>query len=378
MTSAVTARFFRAVFSLLIGFFLTAMVSMPGETTAWAQEQESEPPQEIRVGYRVTPPFVMRNADGDFTGMATELWKEIEAGLNVTASYTEYETIADLLAAVEAEELDIAVGAISITEDRAEVVDFTQPWFDSGLRIMIDDRSSSSLVNIWNGLAEAGYLRYYGWLLVFIVLGTIGLTFFDRHFDKNFPRRWRDGVSESFYAVMLVVTKGSLPSRSKLFGWIGRVFAAFWLVIGIAVVAYVTSSVTSVMTSIAITGSVTGPDDLPGHTVGVFRGSSAENLVRREGYDFVTYSGIETAVEGLRNAEVDALVADAPVLEYFKAQNPSLGLDVVGRLFAPDKFGFALPYGQDTLIYPVTVRLLALKENGYLTELSQQYFGDER
>ncbi len=377
MSSTGRARIVAAGFSILLGLLLSLSGPVAGpQSGAWAQEAEM--PREVRVGYRATPPFVTRDEDGRFTGMAAELWKEIAEGLDIKATYVEYPTVADLLAAVRAKELDVAVGAISITEDRAEVVDFTQPWFDSGLRVMVDDRSASSLANIWNGLAEAGYLRYYAWLLVFIILGTIGLTFFDRHFDKNFPRRWRDGVAESFYAVMLVVTKGSLPSRTKLFGWIGRLFAAFWLVIGIAVVAYVTSSVTSVMTNIAITGSITGPDDLPGRTVGVFRGSTAEALARRQGYNFITYGGIEEAVDGLRSAEVDALVADAPVLEYYKAQNPGLGLDVVGRLFAPDKFGFALPYGQDTLIYPVTVRLLALQENGFVTELSRKYFGNER
>ena len=51
---------------------------------------------------------------------------------------------------------------------------------------------------------------------------------------------------------------------------------------------------------------------------------------------------------------------------------------MVGRIFAPDKFGFALPYGQDTLIYPITVRLLSLQEDGIVRALAQQYFGDER
>ncbi|MAM10729.1 MAG: ABC transporter substrate-binding protein [Rhizobiaceae bacterium] len=357
--------------------FSLVFLALCGSAAPSFSQQTGEPLQ-IRVGYRVLPPFITKQDDGTLTGMASELWREIEDGFNIEPTYVEYETVADLLAATAARDVDVAVGAISITEERAELVDFTQPWFDSGLRVMVDDRASSSLINVWNGLAEAGYLRYYAWLLVLILIGTIGLTVFDRHFDKNFPKRWRDGVAESFYAVMLVVTRGSLPSRAKLFGWYGKIFSAFWLIIGIAVVAYITSSVTSVMTSIAITGSITGPDDLPGRTVGVFRGSTAENRMRRNGIDFITYTGMDDAVAALRSAEIDAIVGDAPVLEYFKAQNPELGLDVVGRIFAPDKFGFALPYGQDTLIQPITVRLLALQEDGVVRALAQQYFGNER
>ena len=261
---------YRASKSLYIRSLLVALVALTWfGSVRPLMAQETDEPRAITVGYRVLPPFITVNSDGELGGMAADLWQEIEDGFNVKPTYVQYQTVGDLLTATAAKEVDVAIGAISITEERAERVDFTQPWFDSGLRVMVDDRSHSSLANIWNGLAEAGFLRYYAWLLLFIFVGTIGLTLFDRHFDKNFSRRWRDGLAESFYAVMLVVTKGTLPSRTKLFGWIGRVFAAFWLIIGIAVVAYVTSSVTSVMTSIAISGSITGPDDLPGRTIGV-------------------------------------------------------------------------------------------------------------
>ncbi|WP_174802084.1 transporter substrate-binding domain-containing protein [Martelella limonii] len=366
--------------ALVHGFLLALLILGFGGalSSPVSAQQQDVAPRTVTVGYRILPPFVTKDSEGNLGGMAVDLWREIEAGFNVAPTMVEFETVADMLAATAARELDVAIGAISITEERAERVDFTQPWFDSGLRIMVDDRSSSSLANIWNGLAEAGYLRYYAWLLVFILIATVGLTLFDRRFDKTFTRRWPDGIAESFYAVMLVATRGSLPSRSKLFGWYGKIFSAFWLVIGIAIVAYITSSVTSVMTSIAITGNITGPEDLPGRTVGVFRGSTAETRMRRNGVAFATYTDMDQAVEALRAADIDAIVGDAPVLEYYKAQHPDLGLDVVGRIFAPDKFGFALPYGQDTLIYPITVRLLSLQEDGIVRALAQQYFGDER
>lgn len=348
---------------------------------AQAQAQDTAPadgPEEITVGYRAIPPFVVRGEDGELGGMAAELWERIAEGVQLSSRYVEYDTVADLLAATAANEVDVAVGAISITKERAERVDFTQPWFDSGLRIMVDNTASSSLGNLWNGLAEAGYLKYYAWLVVLILLSTIGLTVFDRRFDKNFPTRWRDGVAESFYSVMLVVTKGTLPSRSRLFGWYGRLFSALWLIVGIAAVAYVTSSVTSVMTSIAISSGIDGPEDLSGRTVGVFRGSTAENLMRQEGVELVTYSDIDTAVEGLRDNDIDAFVGDSPVLEYYKFKNPDLGLDVIGPRFSPEKYGFALPYGEDTLVYPITLRLLALQEDGVVDEIADDYFGDER
>jgi polar amino acid transport system substrate-binding protein len=362
----------------LIAFAAIILIGLAG--VAMAQDAPAAPQADknVTVGYHISPPFVMRDSDGKLHGMAIELWTKIAEEEGYTFSYREYPTISGLLKATQKGDIDIAVGNVSITEQRATSVDFTQPWFDAGLRVMIDRKGTTGFSDVWNGLWDAGYIKAYGWIAFLIIISTIGLTFFDRHFDENFPKRWRDGFAESFYAVMLVATKGTLPSRTKLFGWVGRIFSALWLIVGIAVFAYVASSVTSVMTSLAIQGNITGPDDLSGHTVGVFTGSISENLMADEGVDLRRFDGIEPAVAALQRNDVDAIVADAPVLEYYKHEHPDLGLDVVGRIFHPGKYGFALPYKEDARTLAVTIKLLALQENGYLDTLEKQYFGDER
>tara|TARA_R110002124_G_scaffold63350_43_gene173550 strand:- start:15831 stop:17012 length:1182 start_codon:yes stop_codon:yes gene_type:complete len=368
---------------LLVGWIACLLTNLMliGGTTAQVNIEAGSPaadPKSVTVGYHLSPPFVMRNSDGVLGGMAVELWEEIASGLGYASTYVDYPTIGGLIAASEAGQIDIAVSNISITEERATTVDFTQPWFDGGLRVMVDESGTTTPGDIWSGLGDAGFLKAYGWIILLIVLATLGLTLFDRRFDKNFPARWRDGLAESFYSTMLLVTKGTLPGRTRLFGWAGRIFSALWLVVGIAVFAFVTSSVTSVMTSLAIEGAINGPDDLGGHTVGVLEGGVGERAMRAEFVNIRRFDNIEMAVQALRENTVDAVVADGPVLEYYKLQHPDEGLDVVGRIFNPDKYGFAMPYATDLLMVPVTVRLLGLKEDGFLDMLEERYFGDER
>src|SRR5699024_11761295 len=100
--------------------------------------------------------------------------------------------------------------------------------------------------SLFKGLSESGHLKAYAWLFFIIIVATVLMTLFDRRFDKDFPTRWREGIAESFYSVMSVATSGRPPSRKNLFGWVGRIWQALWLVCGVAVLAYVTSSVTSV------------------------------------------------------------------------------------------------------------------------------------
>src|SRR5690606_21881708 len=140
--------------------------------------------------------------------------------------------------------------------------------FDAGQRVMVRQDGGGGNGDLLRGLSESGHLRAYAWIALVIVLATILITLFDRKFDRDFPKRWRDGVADSFYTAMSVLTSGKSPSRKNLFGWMGRIWQGLWLVSVIAVLAYVTSSVTSVMTTLSLTNQINSVADLPGRIVG--------------------------------------------------------------------------------------------------------------
>jgi ABC-type amino acid transport substrate-binding protein len=150
--------------------------------------------------------------------------------------------------------------------------------------------------------------------------------------------------------------------------------AALWLVCGVAVLAYVTSTVTSVMTTISLTRQINGPADLPGKTVGVFTGSVAEQFARQNGFKTEAIANIDLAVDALVNGRIDAIVGDAPVLEYFDFSHPESDVTVVGKIFKPDKYGFGFRSNSD-LTKVVTVELLERAENNGIEALRAKYFG---
>jgi hypothetical protein len=230
---------------------LVLLVGALSAPTLHAQES-AEPERVLDVGVHVSPPFVMEE-DGAYTGMAIELWQGMAGNRNVTSNYVTFETIRELIDATEAGDIDIAVTNLTITKARHERINFTQPWFDAGLRIMVNTDRGVGIGAVLAGLTDAGHLEAYGWLALVIVVATVLITLFDRRFDPDFPRRWREGIADSFYSVMSVATSGRPAARKNLFGWVGRIWAAFWLICGIAVVSYVTASVTSVMTTLSLT-----------------------------------------------------------------------------------------------------------------------------
>jgi polar amino acid transport system substrate-binding protein len=266
-----------------------------------------------------------------------------------------------------------AVTNLGITKSRAQIVDFTQPWFDAGLRIMVHSAARVSMMDIIRDLRDAGHLANFGWIALAIVAATGLMTIFDRRLDAEFPQRWREGLAENFYHVMSLATKGE-ASRKNLFGWFGRIAQALWLLLSVAVIAYVASSVTSVMTASHISNRINNVADLQGQAVGVRAGSVAEDYVKGLHVKMRPFNHLAEAAAALMRREIAGIVDDNPVLEYFSRTHPDLPLDVVGNTFHPDKYGFAFTSGS-ALTKPVSLSIIGLKESGDVEKLRNRYFG---
>jgi ABC-type amino acid transport substrate-binding protein len=349
----------------LLALFLLALSAIPTVAQDAALRQ-------VKVGVYVSEPFVSKQGD-IYTGMAIDLWSSISTRLGLASQFVEYPNYNALVKAVSQSEVDAAVTNITITEKRAEVVDFTHPWFDAGLRIMVHTQAGNGWEDLIGDLEDAGHLATYAWIGIVILVATVLLTLFDRRFDQNFPRRWLEGLAESFYHVVSLATSGK-SSRKNLFGWAGRIWQAFWLVFGIAVVAYVTSSVTSVMTVAHISNNINNLADLQSKTVGARTGSIAEQTMAARSISTVGFDHLPEAVTALTNDEISAIVGDSPVLEYYVHQNVDAPIEIVGNTFSPDKYGFAFPRHSD-LVKPASIAIISLQESEELAALKAKYFG---
>lgn len=88
----------------------------------------------------------------------------------------------------------------------------------------------------------------------------------------------------------------------------------------------------------------------------------------------VPFDHLSDSVEALINDEISAVVADAPVLEYYTHSHPDAPLEVVGNIFSPDKYGFVFPQGS-SLMKPASVAIIGAHEAGELGKLKSKYFG---
>ncbi len=326
----------------------------------------------LQVGLHLSPPFVVKTGE-TYSGMAVDLWEMAAARLGLRYEYRPYRTLADLVQATATAEVDAAVGNLTISRERAQRLDFTQAWYDSGIRIMIKQNRTADAGDIFRKLTEGGYFKAYLWFGLLLLVATLLLTILDRKLDFEFPRSWLHGLSESFYHVIAAITSGR-STHKPLFGAFGRVLAAFWLLFGVAVIATITSSITSTMTTVSLQNQINDRSDLSGRIVGVLAGSSAETYARALALDIRLFPGMDEAVAALIDDRIDAILGDAPVLEYYDNNHLDLPLTEVGSILKPEKYGFALPPGSP-LTRPLTVQLLELHESGALETVRARYFG---
>lgn len=114
-------------------------------------KKPAQPPQEnvkkaLIVGISVDyPPFAFYK-NGNKTGFEIELIHEIAKNLNLEIDIKDM-SFDSLIGALQSQRIDLAISAISATEERKKSVDFTIPYCKSFSVILVDEKSPIVNVN---------------------------------------------------------------------------------------------------------------------------------------------------------------------------------------------------------------------------------------
>jgi hypothetical protein len=85
----------------------------------------------LTVGIYPAAPFNMRQADGSWTGISVDLWREIASDLKVDFEFKEI-PVADRFNALMNGWIDVCIGPITVTAEREEQIDFTHRFSPLG------------------------------------------------------------------------------------------------------------------------------------------------------------------------------------------------------------------------------------------------------
>ena len=270
-----------------------------------ARAADDAPGRAMVVGTKPSPPFVVKQADGTWGGLAIELWKLVAADMGVRVTMRPFEQVQALLDAVERGEVDVAVGAITATPERARTLDFTRSIYSTGLGIAVRPRAG-----------ELGPIarRVLGWPLA----AALGLL------------------------VALAAGLYLLARRRQQLRWIA---AGVWLAAALVVVGGFASWAAAGAARDQIAASIRGPDDLAHVRVATVPGStSAVYLKGRQ----LAFQPVATAQDGLRalaDGKADAVVYDAPILADVMRREKAEGAVLLPGVFERQDYAFAVVAG---------------------------------
>ncbi|WP_375091048.1 transporter substrate-binding domain-containing protein [Peribacillus sp. RS7] len=130
--------------SLLSMFLiLSIFISACGTSDEKNAGEEKKPEKVYKVGVDTTyPPFEFKEGN-DYKGIDIELINAIAKDQDFKIKLSPMD-FGGIIPAMQANQLDVAIAGMSITEERKKVVDFSTPYFDAGLTIVVKKDNTST------------------------------------------------------------------------------------------------------------------------------------------------------------------------------------------------------------------------------------------
>lgn len=354
----------------LLGWLLLLGAGLPA-ITAPAQAQAT--PDTLLVGTRVAPPFVTRLPDGTWTGISIELWEEVAEALGL--SYTVMErSLPGLLDSVATGQLDAGVAALTITADREARMDFSQPFFTSGLRIAVpSDRSWWDAIRAFVSLQFLQVVLALAGLLLLVGLGVWLLE--RRANPEQFGGSAAEGIASGFWWSAVTMTTVGYGDKAPV-SWGGRLLGLVWMFVAIILISSFTAAITSSLTVNRLETDIRGPADLRRvDRVGTVTASTSFAYLERSGIQPLSYDTPEAALDALAAGELSALVYDAPILRYLVKTRYANRVQVLPGTFQTEYYGIALP-PESPLREPITREVLAYLSSPAYAILIERYLGE--
>jgi ABC-type amino acid transport substrate-binding protein len=194
----------------------------------------------------------------------------------------------------------------------------------------------------------------------------------ERRTSDHFRKGYLKGIGEGLWGIALIVATGEHGDRhtAKV---VKRLIVFFMWLVGVVLIAQLTATITSTQTVDRLTSKIRGPADLPGKRIATVRGTVAADYLREQGLAFVDVASAEEGRDLVSKGDVQAMVFDAPTLQYLAAKRGNGALRVVGPIFAPQKYGIAVSDGSP-LRKRLDRALLEMFEDGRYQALYDKWF----
>ncbi|KAM6967696.1 uncharacterized protein grin2db [Aplochiton taeniatus] len=260
---------------------------------------------------------------------------------------------------------DMAIGSLTINEERSEVVDFSVPFVETGISVMVS-RSNGTV-------SPSAFLEPYSpavWVMMFVMcLTVVAVTVFIFEFFSpvGYNRSLESGkkaggstftIGKSVWLLWAIVFNNSVPVENPR-GTTSKIMVLIWAFFAVIFLASYTANLAAFMIQEEYIDTVSGLSDkkfqhpteqYPPLKFGTVPNGSTEKNIRSNYPDMHQYMvkynqrGVEDAIINLKTGKLDAFIYDAAVLNYMARKDEGCKVMTIGsgKVFATTGYGIAL------------------------------------
>ncbi|XP_071050043.1 uncharacterized protein [Onthophagus taurus] len=316
--------------------------------------------------------------------------KQGNEGMNYAESYQDEELNNEIAIKWNGIVGDLVSGAahmsfapLSVSSIRSEVIDFSVPYFYSGVSLLAAPRQESEIplmafllpfspelwIAIFTSLnITAIAVAIYEWLSPF------GLNPWGRQRSKNFS------MSSALW-VMWGLLCGHLVAFKAPKSWPNKFLINVWGGFSVIFVASYTANIAALIAGLFFHNTATNyHDGLLSQRVGAPKASAAEYYIQRANkmvwehmYKY-SLDSIEDGLDRLRNGSLDIVIADTPILDYYRATDHGCKLQKIGDAINEDTYAIGMVKGFP-LKDSISAVLAKYSSNGYMDILQEKWYG---
>nr|XP_061808370.1 glutamate receptor ionotropic, NMDA 2D-like [Nerophis lumbriciformis] len=260
---------------------------------------------------------------------------------------------------------DMAIGSLTINEERSEVVEFSVPFVETGISVMVS-RSNGTV-------SPSAFLEPYSpavWVMMFVMcLSVVAVTVFIFEFfspvgyNRSLQSAKKSGgskftIGKSVWLLWALVFNNSVPVENPR-GTTSKIMVLVWAFFAVIFLASYTANLAAFMIQEEYIDTVSGLSDkkfqqpteqYPPLRFGTVPNGSTEENIRSNYPNMHQYmirnnqKGVEEAIDNLKTGKLDAFIYDAAVLNYMARKDEGCKVMTIGsgKVFATTGYGIAL------------------------------------
>jgi polar amino acid transport system substrate-binding protein len=309
-----------------------------------AEQHETEP---LRVAVYDVPPYGYVDTDGSMSGVSVDLWRRVAEQMEWPFRLIPVSDMEAILSGLEQGRFDAAIGAITITPERAARVDFSYPAHRSGVAIALRKETGPLFALVSYGTAVSELSPLILVILTMLILIGIAMWIVERRARsaagieglESAVVSLRDGL---YWAVVTMTTVGYGDKTPKT--TFGRVVAMVWMLSSLVLVSLLSTSLVSRLTAERVESrDLAASIDLGGKKLAAVAQSSGAEYLDELHLQYTKYKDLPDALDSLANGHSSAVVNSVGALQYFIAKRYARVLEIPQGLLAPAYMAIALP-----------------------------------